>query len=151
MAEDFSRRESLKQIVGSLIWASAPIQLVLPANAEGPYGKVRAALADIVKQEPDWGPTLVRLAWHSSGTYDKMSKTGGSQLGTMRFKEEFSHGANAGLNKAVSKLEPLKQKVEMRALLMFQLRIQAIIPFQFPDVSYADLYTLSGVVAIETL
>mmetsp|Transcript_16698 Transcript_16698/g.25927 ORF Transcript_16698/g.25927 Transcript_16698/m.25927 type:complete len:217 (-) Transcript_16698:318-968(-) len=49
----------------------------------------------------------------------------------MRFKEEFSHGANAGLDKAVKKLEPLKSK--------------------FPDISYADLYTLSGVVAIETL
>ena len=32
------------------------------------------------------GPTLVRLAWHSSGTYDKMTKTGGSGGGTIRFK-----------------------------------------------------------------
>ena len=38
------------------------------------------------------GPTLVRLAWHSSGTYDKVSKTGGSGPGTMRFKEELAHG-----------------------------------------------------------
>ena len=83
------------------------------------------------KAEPDWGPTLVRLAWHSSGTYDRMSKTGGSGLGTMRFKEELAHGANAGLDKAVKKLEPIKAK--------------------HPDVSYADLYALSGVVAIETL
>jgi catalase (peroxidase I) len=29
---------------------------------------------------------------HSSGTYDKMSKTGGSNGGTIRFKEELSHG-----------------------------------------------------------
>ena len=38
------------------------------------------------------GPTLVRLSWHSSGTYDRMSKTGGSGQGTMRFKEELAHG-----------------------------------------------------------
>ena len=29
----------------------------------------------------------MRLAWHSSGTYDKMSRTGGSGGGTIRFKE----------------------------------------------------------------
>ena len=38
------------------------------------------------------GPTLVRLSWHSSGTYDRMSKTGGSGQGTIRFKEELAHG-----------------------------------------------------------
>lgn len=42
-----------------------------------------------------------RLAWHSSGTYDKISKTGGSQGGTMRFTEEQADGANAGLSNAV--------------------------------------------------
>ena len=36
-------------------------------------------------------------AWHSSGTYDKMSKDGGSGGGTIRFKEELAHGGNAGL------------------------------------------------------
>lgn len=43
----------------------------------------------------------LRLAWHSSGTYDRISKTGGSQGGTMRFKEELADGANAGLYTAV--------------------------------------------------
>ena len=31
------------------------------------------------------GPTLVRLAWHSSGTYSSKDKTGGSSGATMRF------------------------------------------------------------------
>lgn len=44
---------------------------------------------------------LHRLAWHSSGTYDKISKTGGSQGGTMRFQQELADGANAGLVNAV--------------------------------------------------
>ena len=39
-------------------------------------------------------PMAVRLAWHSSGTYDKMSKTGGSGGGTIRFKEELAHGGD---------------------------------------------------------
>jgi catalase (peroxidase I) len=31
-----------------------------------------------------YGPILLRLAWHASGTYDKDTKTGGSNLATMR-------------------------------------------------------------------
>lgn len=30
-----------------------------------------------------YGPVLVRLAWHASGTYDKETKTGGSNGATM--------------------------------------------------------------------
>jgi cytochrome c peroxidase len=64
----------------------------------------------LVKADPDKGPTLVRLAWHASGTYDKMSKDGGSNGGTIRFTEELAHGANAGLPKAIGWLEPIKDK-----------------------------------------
>mmetsp|Transcript_18555 Transcript_18555/g.48156 ORF Transcript_18555/g.48156 Transcript_18555/m.48156 type:complete len:390 (+) Transcript_18555:60-1229(+) len=94
-------------------------------------GKARADLAKLIKADVDKGPTLVRLAWHSSGTYEKMSKTGGSGQGTIRFREELAHGGNAGLDKAVAWLEPLKEAN--------------------PSISYADLYTLGGVVAIRTL
>ena len=31
-----------------------------------------------------YGPVLVRLAWHTSGTYDKNTNTGGSNGATMR-------------------------------------------------------------------
>lgn len=93
--------------------------------------KAKAEIASIIKADPNKGPTLVRLAWHSAGTYDKMSKTGGSGLGTIRFKEELAHGGNAGLPKAVAWLEPVKQAN--------------------PGLSYADLYSLGGVVAIKTL
>ena len=71
----------------------------------------------------------MRLAWHSSGTYDKVSRTGGSGGATIRFTEELAHGGNAGLQKMVKALEPLKAK--------------------HPDVSYADMYTFAGKVAIE--
>jgi catalase (peroxidase I) len=44
---------------------------------------------------------LIRLAWHASGTYDKDTKTGGSNYATMRFKPESEHGANNGLVRLV--------------------------------------------------
>lgn len=84
-----------------------------------------------MKRDGDFGPTMVRLAWHSSGTYDKMSKTGGSGGGTIRFKEELAHGGNAGLEKAVKRLEPIKAKHK--------------------DISWADLIAYVGVVAIEEM
>ena len=51
--------------------------------------------------------------------------------GTLRFKEELSHGANAGLDKAVAWLEPVEAK--------------------HPRVSFADLSTYAGAVAIEAM
>lgn len=120
------RREALSSAaLAGLAWGSP-----LAAHAAAPdYAGAKAALQDMIKADPDIGPTMVRLAWHSSGTYDKMSKTGGSKGGTIRFAEELAHGGNAGLDKMVAKLEPIKGK--------------------FPEVSYADLYTLAGVTAIE--
>ena len=73
----------------------------------------------------------MRLAWHASGTYDRMTKTGGSSGGTIRFKEELQHGANAGLSAAISWLEPVHAK--------------------HPEVSFADLVTYSGCVAVEAM
>jgi len=58
-----------------------------------------------------------------------MTKTGGSGGGTIRFKEELQHGANAGLALAVARLEPVK--------------------LAHPDVSWADLIAFVGVVAIQ--
>jgi cytochrome c peroxidase len=101
-----------------------------PAFAEAPdYAGAKKALQAMIAADKDIGPTMVRLAWHSSGTYDKMSKTGGSGGGTIRFKEELAHGGNAGLDKLVAKLEPVHKS--------------------FPTVSYADLYTLAGATALE--
>lgn len=119
----------------STVAASLAVTLPFPANAAGAdYKAVALDIADMIKKEPDRGPTLVRLAWHSSGTYDKMSKTGGSGQGTIRFKEELVHGGNAGLaTTAVEWLEPIHAKYAEAGL------------------SYADLYTLGGVVAIKQM
>ncbi|KAL1499484.1 hypothetical protein AB1Y20_011687 [Prymnesium parvum] len=110
--------------------AIVPFARPLPSFAAQPdYAGAKAALKDLIDKDPEFGPTLLRLAWHSSGTYDKMTKTGGSGQGTIRFTEELKHGGNAGLDKAVARVEPIHA--------------------QFPSVSYADLYTLAGVTAIE--
>jgi len=76
-------------------------------------------------------PMLVRLAWHCSGTWCEQAKNGGSEGATMRFKPESDHGGNAGLGIARKLLEPIKEK--------------------HPEVSYADLYILAGIVAIEEM
>ncbi|KAJ8613400.1 hypothetical protein CTAYLR_002247 [Chrysophaeum taylorii] len=104
--------------------------VVAPAvAADVDYKAVAKDIEGIISTDADKGPTLVRLAWHSSGTYDKFLKDGGSGGGTIRFEEELAHGANAGLAKAVGWLEPVKSK--------------------YPGISYADLFTLAGVVAIK--
>lgn len=78
-----------------------------------------------------WGPVLIRLAWHSSGTYCTKTKTGGSSKAGMRFSPESDFGANAGLQHARDFLEPIKQK--------------------YPDISYADLWILAGNTALEEM
>ena len=75
------------------------------------------------------GPTLVRLAWHASGTYSKFDKTGGSNGSTMRYEPESKWGAKAGLAEARQHMQKIKDK--------------------HPHVSIADLWTLAGAVAIE--
>ncbi|KAL3750892.1 hypothetical protein ACJRO7_011816 [Eucalyptus globulus] len=78
--------------------------------------------------EKNCAPLMLRLAWHSAGTYDVKTKTGGP-FGTMKHATELAHGANNGLDIAVRLLEPIKE--------------------QFPVLSYADFYQLAGVVAVE--
>ncbi|KAJ9618064.1 hypothetical protein H2204_013213 [Knufia peltigerae] len=79
------------------------------------------------------GPLLVRLAWHCAGTYCVVSDTGGSNGGAMRFDDEANDPSNAGLETARSALDDLRHQHQLSWL------------------SHADLYTLAGVVAIETL
>jgi cytochrome c peroxidase len=79
------------------------------------YQKVYDDIAKLLEEKDEYddgsyGPVLVRLAWHASGTYDKETGTGGSNGATMRFAPEGDHGANAGLVAARDFLEPVKRK-----------------------------------------
>jgi len=104
-------------------------------EAKVDYVRVRETVASILDQKDyddgSLGPVLVRLAWHASGTYDKVTKTGGSNGATMRFPPESTDGANAGLSFARDVLEIVKE--------------------QFPGISYADLWILAANVAIEEM
>lgn len=77
------------------------------------YQKVYDVIAKRLVEHDDYddgsyGPVLLRLGWHASGTYDALTKTGGSNGATMRFPPEGDHGANAGLTAARDFLEPVK-------------------------------------------
>lgn len=79
------------------------------------YQKIYNEIAARLEEKDDYddgsyGPILVRLAWHASGTYDKETGTGGSNGATMRFAPEGDHGANAGLKIARDFLEPVKSE-----------------------------------------
>ncbi|KAF2431832.1 cytochrome c peroxidase [Tothia fuscella] len=100
------------------------------------YQKVYNAIAKALEEHDEYddgsyGPVLVRLAWHASGTYDKDTKTGGSNGATMRFAPEGDHGANAGLKAARDFLEPIKEAN--------------------PWITYSDLWILAGVCAIQEM
>ena len=100
------------------------------------YQKVYDAVAKRLWENDEYddgsyGPVVLRLAWHASGTYDAATGTGGSNGATMRFAPESEHGANSGLKNARDFLEPVKQ--------------------QFPWISYSDLWTLAGVCAIQEM
>lgn len=76
-------------------------------------------------------PNIVRFTWHCCATYDQRDGSGGSNGATMRFPPEINDDGNTGLHTAKSCLDLVKLK--------------------FPWITYADLYTLGGVVAIESM
>ncbi|EAZ09904.1 hypothetical protein OsI_32199 [Oryza sativa Indica Group] len=92
-------------------------------QVEGARRDLRALIAS-----KGCAPIMLRLAWHDAGTYDAKTKTGGAN-GSIRHEEEYTHGSNAGLKIAIDLLEPIKRK--------------------HPNITYADLYQLAGVVAVE--
>eukprot|EP01084_Bolivina_argentea_P135959 239489_1 len=103
------------------------------------YGKHYLIRRDIIKALDDekfddgsWGPILVRLAWHSSGTYDKSDGSGGCNGASMRFKPEMDDPENAGLKLAREKLEGIKQKYDK-------------------EITYADLWVFASYIAIEAM
>ncbi|KAF4968101.1 hypothetical protein FSARC_4462 [Fusarium sarcochroum] len=110
-------------------------QSEVQGSSPGDFAAVQKSIIKLLNQ-PDYddgsaGPVLVRLAWHSSGTYDKVTDTGGSNGAGMRYEAEGGDPANAGLQNARLFLEPVK-------------RLN-------PWITYSDLWTLAGVTAIHTM
>lgn len=112
----------------------APPKSFTPTASD--YQNVYDAVAQRLIDEDDYddgsyGPVVLRLGWHASGTYDKETGTGGSNGATMRFAPESEHGANSGLKAARDFLDPIKE--------------------QFPWISYSDLWTLSAACAVQEM
>ncbi|EQC28335.1 cytochrome c peroxidase [Saprolegnia diclina VS20] len=111
-----------------LVTTGVTASLLQAQEAKVNLEKIRKEIVDLIDDEPAMGPTFVRLAWHSSGSYSKHDHSGGSKGGTIRNEPEINHGGNAGLNLAIARLESVKAR--------------------HPEISYADLFIYSGVVAI---
>eukprot|EP00297_Palpitomonas_bilix_P010986 CAMPEP_0113869426 /NCGR_PEP_ID=MMETSP0780_2-20120614/1531_1 /TAXON_ID=652834 /ORGANISM="Palpitomonas bilix" /LENGTH=272 /DNA_ID=CAMNT_0000854605 /DNA_START=28 /DNA_END=846 /DNA_ORIENTATION=+ /assembly_acc=CAM_ASM_000599 len=97
-------------------------------SQSGDWKSLKKDIVELVR-EKNCAPILVRLAWHACGTYDRSTGDGGSNGATMRFSAEAGDGANNGLGIARGLLDPIKAN--------------------HPWVSYADLWTFAGAVAIE--
>ncbi|KAG9148156.1 hypothetical protein Leryth_014078 [Lithospermum erythrorhizon] len=89
--------------------------------------RVRRELRAVIAKN-NCAPIMLRLAWHDAGTYDVKTKTGGANA-SIRNEQEYSHGCNNGLTTALNFCHQIKEK--------------------HPRITYADLYQLAGVVAVE--